>query len=296
VSPGVDFLTATTHDTVTCRDIFFASYNDLHRRYGQQEEDPTDPGWLDDALSHLLRTDPGGTVLALEDGAPCGFAASYRRDTYWFLSFLFVLPEVQGRGVGRDLLEAVLPSDELTRALVVESFQPASTGLYAAYGITPRSVRYMVSGPSHLERLPGMPSDLRAEPMSEADGTAIAELDRRHLGYARPQDHAWWHAGSKGWVYRRGDEVVGYGYRDEEGVAPALGRDEATLCAIVADLLRRSEDPAKEQVPVRGETAALFGMLVRAGGRIAPSGYRYLYCSSAGPLPATYSDYAGYMP
>lgn len=293
----VEISAVTPADLAACRDIFFASYNDLHRRYGQEEEDPADHGWLDGALAHILETDPKATVLALADGAPCGFASSYRRDGFWFLSFLFVLPDRQTAGVGRALLDAVMPADEITRALVVESFQPASTGLYASYGITPRSVRYGLTGPTNTAALPELPAVVRAEPL-HADGVpGLEEIDRQHLGYSRPQDHRWWLAGMRGWVYRRGDEIVGYGYLDADGrVGPALGSDQETVCAVMADLVMRLDDPSAAWIALRGETSNLFRTFVRAGARIRPSGYLYLYCSSGGPLPSTYVDFAGYMP
>jgi GNAT superfamily N-acetyltransferase len=294
---SVELRTASRDDLVACREIFFASYNDLHRRFAQREEDPDDHAWIDDALAHVLGTDPRGTVIALRDGDRCGFASSFRRDDYWFLSFLFVLPEAQGLGIGRNLLEAVLPSEEVTRALVVESFQPTSTGLYAAYGITPRSVRYRMIAPSNLGRLPPRPSEIRAEAVDDSTLEGFSDLDRPLLGFSRPQDHRWLLGdGVQAWAYRRRGVLVGYGYRGERGVGPALGIDEPTLCLIVADLLRRSEGSKPDEIPVRGETAELFRMLVRAGGRIEPSGYLFLYCSSDGPLPACYVDHAGYMP
>ena len=65
----MDISTATDLDVETMCDIFFASYNDLHRRHGLAEENPEDRDWLADAIRHVMRTDPGGTVLATDDGA-----------------------------------------------------------------------------------------------------------------------------------------------------------------------------------------------------------------------------------
>ena len=291
--------TATPLDVETMCDIFFASYNDLHRRHGLAEENPEDRDWLADAIRHVLRTDPDGTVLATDDGTPTAFATSYLRDSYWFLSFLFVSPDAQGRGVGKALLDAVMPndSDGLTRALVVESFQPISTGLYAGHGITPRGVRYVLTGLTDPARLPGNGPGIEVEEASAAAIAEMSELDRRQLGFARPTDHEWWlRSEMTARVYRHHGELIGYAYVDEEGiVGPALGEDEATTCAIVTDLIRRAEHPEALKVPVYGNNAALFRMLVRAGARIEPSDFRYFYCSTHDALPPTYIHYAGYM-
>jgi GNAT superfamily N-acetyltransferase len=280
-------------------DIFFASYNDLHRRHGLAEENPEDRDWLADAIRHVMHTDPSGTVLATDDRTPTAFATSYLRDSYWFLSFLFVSPDAQGRGVGKALLDAVMPPerDGLTRALVVESFQPISTGLYAGHGITPRGVRYVLTGLTDPARLPESGTDMEVADVTADAIAEICELDRRHLGFMRAADHEWWLSEMTARAYRRGGSVVGYAYVDEEEevVGPALGEDEPTACAIVADLLRRAEHPEALKVPVYGNNAELFRMLVRAGARIEPSDFRYFYCSTDDALPSTYIHYAGYM-
>ena len=291
--------TATHLDVETMCDIFFASYNDLHRRHGLAEENPEDRHWLADAIRHVLRTDPIGTVLATDDGTPTAFATSYLRDSYWFLSFLFVSPDAQGRGVGKAVLEAVMPpeSDGLTRALVVESFQPVSTGLYAGHGITPRGVRYVLTGLTDPARLPESGTGIEVADVTSDAIAEMSELDRRQLGFARPADHEWWlRSEMAAHAYRHHGALVGYAYVDEEEiVGPALGEDEQTACAIVTDLIRRAEHPEALKVPVYGNNAEMFRMLVRAGARIEPSDFRYFYCSTNDALPPTYIHYAGYM-
>jgi len=187
--------------------------------------------------------------------------------------------------------------DRLTRALVVESFQPISTGLYAGYGITPRGVRYVLTGLGDPARLPE--HDPRMEVVDATVDTIaeMSELDRPHLGFARSADHEWWlRSEMTAHVCRREGTPVGYAYIDEEGiVGPALGEDEPAVCAIVADLLRRTERPEALKVPIYGNNAQVFRMLVRAGARIEPSDFRYFYCSTHDPLPPTYIHYAGYM-
>ena len=60
---------------------------------------------------------------------------------------LFVLPEHQGSGVGRELLARVLPADpEIARATATDSAQPISNALYATYGIVPRMPLLDLSG------------------------------------------------------------------------------------------------------------------------------------------------------
>jgi GNAT superfamily N-acetyltransferase len=263
------------------------------------EQDPEDRRWLEEALLHLLRTDPDRIVLSVEDGTPSGFAASYLRESFWFLSFLFVSPATQRKGVGRALLEAVLPpeDDHMTRALVVESFQPVSTGLYARHGITPRAVRYVLSGLRDPGRLPGSLPMVEAEETTTGTIPELDALDRRCLGFPRGVDHEWWLAsGMTARAYRRAGVLVGYAYVDEEAtVGPLLGEDERTACAIVADLLRATARPESLKFQVHGNLAGMFRMLIRAGARIEPAQYQFLYCSNRDPLPPSYVHYASFM-
>jgi GNAT superfamily N-acetyltransferase len=243
----------------------------------------------------MIETDPEGSAIAWDHGAPVAYATSYRRDDYWFLSFLFVHPDSQGAGVGRALLTHLAPSDErVTHALVIESFQPVSLGLYASLGITPRSIRTALEGVRSVERLPDMGS-LEVRDGSPDDIPAMSALDRHVLGFERPDDHAWWQTMGTVRTAHRGGDMVGYVYRDEGGVGPIAATDQDVQCRIVADVLRSSDDPAKVVIPVYGESAEVFSMLVNAGAR-TDDRYRYLYCSDKGPLPASYLHYAGYMP
>ena len=291
--------TATDLDVETMCDIFFASYNDLHRRHGLSEEDPADRSWLADAIRHVLRTDPIGAVLATDDGTPTAFATSYLRDSYWFLSFLFVSPDAQRRGVGKALLDAVMPpeSDGLTRALVVESFQPVSTGLYAGHGITPRGVRYVLTGLTDPARLPESGTGIEVADVTTDAIAEMSELDRRQLGFARPADHEWWlRSEMTARAYRHHGALIGYAYVDEEEiVGPALGEDER----------RRARRDRPD--PSRGASRGAQGARLREQRRAVPHARArrrahrveripvLLLLDRTTRLPSTYIHYAGYM-
>lgn len=288
----------SVEDLSICREIFDASFYPLHRQHGLEEEEASEPDWLRPILTHFLETDPEGGRIASENGEPVGFASTVRRASYWFLSFLFVLPEARGQGVGRRLVSELVPNGgDVVRATVVESFQPVSTGLYASFGITPRAIKYWLSGVTKPDGLPSLTPDLGKTEMVETDLDDVAALDRRLLGFGRVADHAWWReAGTPSWVYRRGGDLAAYAYVDGGFVGPVLAVDEETLCSVVADRIRDADDPSACSVNISGSSRLVFRMLVDAGARIDDAKYRYIYCSSSDALPPSYIHHSDWLP
>ena len=55
-------------------------------------------------VHHLLGTDPGGCWVAEVDGAVVGTAVSFNRELMWVLASFAVRPDLQGAGIGAQLL------------------------------------------------------------------------------------------------------------------------------------------------------------------------------------------------
>lgn len=134
----------------------------------------------------LLDSDPGGCWVADREGELVGVATSLRRETLWALSSYAVRPDLQGRGLGRLLLDA--------------------TGTYAAGALRwmlsstsdPRAVRrYRAAGfdvhPSMVLEGRVEPADM-ARPRRVRDGLPgdtewMDSLDRGLRGAGRGDDH-----------------------------------------------------------------------------------------------------------
>ena len=255
---GLTCRLAEPDELATCGAIWRTAINDYVVRLGQGEiPDEVNPATR--LFIHLQATDPERFVVAtVPDGTGervIGFASAIVRERLWYLSMLFVLPEFQGAGLGRELLGRVLPADgdaDTVRATATDSVQPISNALYALYGIVPRAPLLSLTGlPRHPEAFGELPSGIVPLAFEEIAGgeaggqghvllvDAIDALDRELLGVAHPVDHRFLRTESRrGWLYRGpGGEPVGYGYAGEAGrVGPVAVRDAALLAPILGHL------------------------------------------------------------
>jgi GNAT superfamily N-acetyltransferase len=116
---------------------------------------PADGANLDAAfarLAHLQRTDPGGAWVAEHEGKLAGLALSLVREHVWGLSLFGVAAPLQGRGIGRRLLERAWAYGEAQGAhghIILSSESPAAMRRYARLGL---DIRPAVSAAGLLDR------------------------------------------------------------------------------------------------------------------------------------------------
>lgn len=317
----VRFRAATEADLPACEAIWRDGLNDYLIPLGQYEVPPDNPS-LRMLHAHTLATDPGRFRVATrpeewddaDDGdnrAPqaadgrrvIAFGSAVRRGPVWFLSMLFVRPGEQATGVGRSLLQQILPVDRDVAALatVTDTAQPISNGLYASFGIVPQVPMFnMVGRPSRPDALAALPPGIHAVRLgtvapAERDRLLDAELDaldRAVLGFDHREDHDFLRRqGRIGFAYRDGrGDLLGYGYTSEVGrIGPVATRDPALHAPILGHLLETVVPRGASAVWVPGAAGATMGMLVRAGLRI--EGFPVLICWSR-----EFADFARYLP
>jgi hypothetical protein len=266
VTVGATYRPARSDELAACADIWRASINDYILPLGQTEIPPEQAPLLR-LYAHLQATDPGRFVVAVVPDTSAGgaerivgFAAAVMRERLWFLSMCFVLPEMQGAGVGRALLTHVAPPEgpDVVRATATDSAQPISNALYASVGIVPRlPLLNLIGHPLRPDAFGPLPSGVRPVPFEElvsgppagasgGSGAGHAELaaevdalDRELLGVAHPLDHRYLRQeGRHGWLYLGPDGTpIGYGYATEAGrVGPVATRDADLLAPILGHL------------------------------------------------------------
>ena len=82
-------------------------------------------------MHHLLAQDPGGCWVADDDTGVIGVAVALKRDLTWILATFVVRPGLQGRGVGRQLLDAALSyGDGCLRGMLAASEDPKAARRY----------------------------------------------------------------------------------------------------------------------------------------------------------------------
>jgi GNAT superfamily N-acetyltransferase len=320
---GTAFRPARPDDIPECGRIWREALNDYLRRLNQHEV-AEELGPIGRLHAHTRMTDPERFVVATRATAAgeqgesvervVGFGSAVVRgeagtgaDRLWFLSMLFVRPEAQGEGLGKAILERLLPEPGYAGSLATgaDSVQLISTALYGQYGIVPRMPILNLAGeilrrdafsplPSGVTPLP-FETIATGPPDGPGHGELVRivdELDSELLGVVHPRDHRFLREeGRRGFVYRGPDGApLGYGYAGATGrVGPIAVRDAALLEPVVGHLT--------VAVPARGATAIwvpggahrLMSTLLHAGLRL--DGFPLLLC-----WDRPFADFARYLP
>lgn len=131
--------------------------------------------------AHLLGTDPGGCWVAEDATGVVGVAVSFRRELLWCLATYAVVPELQGRGIGRPLLEAALShSQGCLRGMLSASTDPRALRRYAAAGFSMHPQMWLTG---RVDRST-VPVIEKVREGSAADIELMDSVDRRTRGAA----------------------------------------------------------------------------------------------------------------
>lgn len=193
---------------------------------------------------HLF--DTGIFEVAELDGKIVGIAAAIVRDTIWFLSMFWVLPDHKLQGIGRPLLEHVRRLGEAQGATVRcvwSSIDLTAIASYLKLGMMPGGPIFTFSGPLRAAAAP--PPETR---VTELDSAHASAIDRIVRGVTREQDHAFFRArGLAGHQLQAGDRVVGYFYIKDGVIGPAAWSDPAYGDALLSHALERARTQTQAQ-------------------------------------------------
>jgi hypothetical protein len=284
-TPQPNFRQATPADLETCADVLYTADDALSASRGLPVS-PRNREALVRLYAHMQRHAPDRWWVAEQNGRIIGFGGSSAYQEMVYLGFLFVLPDSQASGVGRQLLELSM-HDSSYRAVAIASYQPISAALYSWYGMTPREPIYMLTGKPRTE-LPPLPAGLSVRRIKAAD---TQQLDMEVCGLTREPDHKWWEElGRKRYGLFEGANLVGYGYVQEVGrLGPFVVRREEHLLPFCGRLLAEMPDVDTWLVNVPGSANETFVALLHAGMRL--EGPPAIYCANERRI-----DHSRYLP
>jgi GNAT superfamily N-acetyltransferase len=233
-------------------------------------------------FAHLLKTDPRGAIVAETRGTVVGFAMGFVRGDIWFLSQLFVQPEVHALGGGRELLRQAIAYGRERGARVfsvVASSSPVAHALYMRAGMFATAVGYQVSGP--VEGLLSLPkADGSRKTVVDCSGwlDRIDALDTQVWGASRRMDHElyldWPDPGDEeqeSFALTRDGEFAGYAYCTEEGhigpVAAYHAADQLALLRIAGEWMRERE-AGEPRAFVTSANGTVLAALLEAGWKV----------------------------
>jgi GNAT superfamily N-acetyltransferase len=281
----IEIRRAAESDLAAAYEVYTAAEGELWCRCGLEWSASPFEAWSA-WLRHLLAEDGERSFVALDGERLAGFSAAMVRDDAWFLAALFVLPEYQGRQIGRALLDRSWAGERRRRMTISDSIQPVSTNMYARRGLMPTTPILTLSGSPACDP----PAGLEAVP---AETEALASLDRVAYGFDRVADHRFWRTqAAEANLWLLAGEPVAYSYVDDQGlIGPLAGRHaEAAALALRAELARREAQHAELHVP--GSARTLLATAVASGLRATqPPGLLLLGEGSEPPQALAISGY-----
>jgi GNAT superfamily N-acetyltransferase len=214
---------------------------------------------------HVLAHDGETCAVAEDGGEPVAFASAWTRGGTWFLASLFVRPQLQARGVGRALLDAVWGVGAGRRLTITDAIQPVSNALYGRRGLVPATPLLSFGGRPR-------PDDAAAVEAADADEDALRAIDSAAYGFGRAVDHAYWARLARRTVWLREGRAVAYSYvfpGDAAAIGPVGGIDGVAAASALAAELARADGEVRVRMP--GSSYELVATALAAGLRLAPT-------------------------
>lgn len=200
---------ARPEDASVCGPICYDAFNTINQKHGFPCDFPAPE--IPTSLLSVMFSHPGFYCVVAETGGQIvGSNCLDERSTIGGVGPITINPQVQNRGVGRKLMEAVLDRAQERRAagvrLVQAAFHNRSLSLYASLGFDIREPLSCMQGRTSQRSVPGC--EVRAA--QTADLHACNVLSRQVHGFDRGQDLAESIQRGTAHVVERSGRITGY--------------------------------------------------------------------------------------
>jgi GNAT superfamily N-acetyltransferase len=236
------------------QELIVSSINDLTERHGFGAMASVRPAAFQ---LFSFNEDPGSFWIAEDAGEIVGTAFSWICGDLWFLAELFIVPRMQGSGIGRELLRRTLrhadQAGAKTRALITFTFNTVSLGLYVRHGMFPRLPIYMFNADRNAAPNIGSQGRLkfRKAEISGSHIAMLAALDSCALGVSREKHHDYLlnDPEMKGYFLYEADDCIGYAYVASTGhVGPLAVTKRDAMSAALSAALRIAAEGDSNQI------------------------------------------------
>lgn len=182
-------------------------------------------------MFEYLARDAAQFWVAENEGEIIAYARSIEHDGVQELTEFFVLPRQQSSGVGRELLSRAFSNSGALYRAIIATLDERALYRYMKLGLYGRfPLKYFYRKAEKVD----VATDLKVEPLHlELHLEDINRIDREILFHTRETQHQWITTTRAGFVYKRADKIIGYGYVGSSSGPFAL-LDENDFPAVLA--------------------------------------------------------------
>ena len=228
----VTYRLANEHDLERTFAVFVAATNHLHAASNAPTipDNSAPPTRAMTFRQHALEHDAQRFWVAEDAGNIVGFGVGTLRRHICYLAALHVLPDYQGQGVGRTLLELSMGKENAReariRTTIAESLNPVSNGLYARFGMYQWVPLMPLSGTlsdRDFSTASSVADTARRLTYDPVNLSALASIDQGVFGARRDQDHEYWLAQPDmvGYLFGEPDSPEAYAFFSKPGLSYA---------------------------------------------------------------------------
>lgn len=213
----ITYRQGTIEDSFAVFQVFLKSIMDYSKRMNVQAitggDDPNQLASLWEkrkSMFDFLAEDASQFWVAEQNGEIVGYARTIEHDSHQELTEFFVSPNQQSTGVGSELLSRAFADSGATYRTIIATFDQRALYRYMKMGLRGRFIlKYFSRKAEKVE----FKTDLSIEPLNlKTDLASINRIDKELLAHEHGSIHNWIASRREGFVYKRKNEIVGYGY------------------------------------------------------------------------------------